>query len=128
MITRLRSDESGQTTVELALGLPILVLVLAGVVETGLIALDQLRLWHAAREAARIAVVDPDPEDIRAAAETSGLRPLDISVDPETLERTAGRPLTVEVAYSPQGHVPLLGTLFDDVTLDASATMRIERP
>lgn len=120
--------EGGQSTVELALALPILVIVLAALFEVGMVGLDQMRLWHAAREAARTAVVDPDERTIRTAAEGSGLSPLEMTIDPETLRRTSGSPLTVELAYRSDTRLPLLSELWDGVTLRASATMRIERP
>jgi TadE-like protein len=128
MVRRPR-DSSGQTTVELALALPILALVLSAFVEAGMIGLDQLRLWHAAREAARVGVVDADLDSVRAAAERSGLRDLEMTVEPEVTARTAGEPLSVRLTYRPRGHVPVIGAaLFGSITLDASATMRIERP
>jgi hypothetical protein len=125
----IRRDQGGQSTVELALALPVLALILAALVEAGMIGLDQIRLWHAAREAARIAVVDPDPEEIRATAERGGLRNLEMRVDPLTSVRTAGEPLSVTLGYRPDGHIPIFGdALFRGVTLEASATMRIEQP
>ena len=123
-----RGDQSGQTTVEFALCLPIVAIVLGGIFEVGMIGLDQIRLWHASREAARVAVVDPDVTAAEQAAARSGLQPLEISIDPPVLERTTGDPLTVTLHYRPPGRVPLIGGVFDDLTLDASATMRIERP
>ena len=94
-----------------------------------MLGLDQIRLWHAAREAARIAVVDADPEDIEAAARRSGLQPLHVTVDPERAARTSGEPLTVHLAYEPRGHVPVVtDLLYGGLTLNAEATMRIERP
>jgi hypothetical protein len=122
-------DQGGQSTVELALALPVLALILSGLVEAGMIGLDQIRLWHAAREAARVAVVDADHDEIRAAAERGGLHNLEMRVDPLTSVRTAGEPLTVGLGYRPDGHIPIFGdALFGGVTLHASATMRIERP
>lgn len=123
-----RHGETGQTTVEFALCLPIVALVLGGVFEVGMIGLDQLRLWHASREAARVAVVDPDANAAEQAAARSGLRPIEMTIDPPTLDRTTGEPLTVDLRYRPTGRVPLIGEMFDDLTLTASATMRIERP
>ena len=118
----------GQSTVELALSLPALALVLGLVVEVGLIAGDQVRVWHAAREAARVAVVDPDESAIAAAAARSGLDDLDISVDPETTFRVQGEPLEVTVVYRPGGHVPLIGDVFSGLELRGATTMRIEEP
>jgi hypothetical protein len=89
---------------------------------------DQLRLWHAAREAARTAVVNADEHDIRTAAERSGLDDLEVSVSPDNVHRIFGDPLSVDIAYSPDGTVPLIGDLFEGLTLEARATMRIERP
>ncbi len=123
-----RSLERGQATVELALCLPFLVLVTAAVVEVGLIGADQLRMWHAAREAARVAVVDPDPAAAREAAERSRLAPLRISIEPDGPDRTQGAPLTVNLTHQPKGHLPLVGLLSGSIELRARATMRIEQP
>lgn len=124
-----RYDEGGQATVELALALPVLVLVLTALIEAGMIGLDQLRLWHAAREAARVAVVDADADEAQAAAARSGLDPISMKIDPAPSGRTSGAPLSVRLAYRPGGHVPLVGDLlFGATTLTAEATMRIERP
>lgn len=125
---RAANSERGQTTVELALCLPILVAVLAAAVEVGLLIGDQARLWHAAREAARIAVVDPDEQNALAAAESTGLRPIDITIDPRPEYRVQAEPLTVELTYEPDGHVPLIGDLARLLRLSAEATMRIEEP
>ena len=87
--------ERGQATVELVLCLPFLFAILAGVVEVGLVTGDYVKLWHAAREAARAATVDPDPASARAAAERSGLESLRVAVTPKAGYRVQGRPLTV---------------------------------
>lgn len=123
-----RRDERGQATLELALALPILALLLAGLVEVGLLVGDQTRIWHAAREGVRVAVVDPDLDEARAAAERSGLKPLEIQVSPAPQFRRQGDPLTVSVRYAPRARVPLFGVLLERVELDARATMRIEQP
>lgn len=123
-----KGAEEGQATLELALILPILALLLAGLVEIGLLVADQGRLWHAAREAARVAVVDPDMEDVRAAAERPGLAPLDLEVTPESHLRRQGDPLTVSLRYHPPARVPLFGRFLRRVALEADATMRIEQP
>ena len=121
-------DEKGQATLELALGLPLLALLLAGLVEIGLLVADQTRIWHAAREGARVAIVDPDAADAVAAAERSGLKPLKLQISPAPQFRRQGDPLTVEVRYTPQARVPLFGILLRRLELDAQATMRIEQP
>lgn len=119
---------SGQATVELALCLPFVALLLAALVEAGLVVADHTRLWHAAREAARVAVVSPEVREIRTVAEGAGLRPLELSIQPGATGRVQGEPLTVSLSYRPRGRVPLLGRLFSHLQLHATATMRIEQP
>ena len=120
--------ERGQSTVEFVLLLPFLATIFAALVEVALLAGDQVRLWHAAREAARVAVVDPDPTQAAIAAESSGLSPLELTIDPDDAYRVQGRPLTVRIHYEPPGRLPILGLISRTVDLDATATMRIEQP
>ncbi len=128
MTSRRRADEHGQATVELVLCLPVLALVLAVLIEVGLLIGDQVRLWHAARETARVAIVDSDPNEIRTAAEHGGLGPLDIEIEPQSSDRSTGEPLTVTLTYRSDGHLPLLGNLLSSRDMSSTATMRIEQP
>lgn len=122
------SGERGQATLELALCLPLIAFVLAAVTETGLLVGDQVRLWHAAREAARSAVVDPGPDVARRAVARAGLEDAEVAVTPTGSARSAGEPLTVRLSLRPGGRTPLVGALFSSVELHAEATMRIELP
>jgi hypothetical protein len=120
--------ENGQATVEFVLCLPIAALVLGMLIEIGLLVGDHVRLWHAARESARVAIVDSDPEQIRDAGEQGGLSPLAVKVEPEFADRSVGRPLTVTLTYRPDGRLPLVGNLIAGRPMTSSATMRIEQP
>jgi hypothetical protein len=120
--------ERGQATVEFALCLPFVAIVLAALFEIGMVLSDQVRLWHAAREAARVAVVDADPAAARRAAEDVGLDDVDVEVVPDRVGRRQGEPLTVSLTYRPPGRMPLIGELFEHLDLRARATMRIEQP
>lgn len=122
------ASQNGQTTVELALCLPVVLFVLAVLVEIGLVAGDQIRLWHAAREAARIAVVESDTEPAVQAATAVGFDSLKVSISPEPTRRKLGAPLTVALSFDRPGVVPLVGMLFEAIELSSEATMRIERP
>jgi TadE-like protein len=123
-----RPDQRGQATVELALALPLVALAIGVLVEFGMLVADQARLWHAAREAARVAAVDPDEDHQMHAARETGLGPLEMSTEPRPNLRVQGEPIEVSLQYSPAGTVPLIGELFEGVTLSSSATMRIETP
>jgi Flp pilus assembly protein TadG len=113
--------------VELALVLPLVLLLLLGMVQLGLLVGDQILVVHAAREAAREAAVDPAPDAPRQAAAASS------TLDPSRLTVTtsgrgaAGSRVRVEVAYRAPTAVPLLGAAVGDFTLRATATMRVER-
>jgi hypothetical protein len=103
-------------------------LLIALVVEAAGLATDHVRVWHAAREAARVAVVDPDAGAIREAASAGGLDGLNLAVEPRPEERVRGEPLTVRVTYLADSRLPLIKRLFAGITMRADATMRIERP
>ena len=62
MIARGSREEEGQATVELALLLPVVVVLLLAVLQLGLVARDVVLVAHAAREASRVAAVDDDPD------------------------------------------------------------------
>jgi Flp pilus assembly protein TadG len=123
-----RRCDGGQATVELALCLPVVALVLAAVVEVGALASDQARLWHSAREAARVAAVDPDVQGVAAAATAAGLEDVELVVRPPPTYRIQGDPVTVELSYKPRAGVILLAPVVERMTLSARATMRVEQP
>jgi Flp pilus assembly protein TadG len=114
-------------TVELALLLPLVAILLLALVQVAVIARDQVLVTHAAREAARAAAVDSDPGAARRAAEEAGplaAHRLDVEV---TSRGQVGGRVRVEVAYTVPTRLPVVGGLLDDVVLTASATMRVER-
>lgn len=104
--------------------LPLVVILLAFLVEVGLVVRDQVLVIHAAREAARTAAVDPDPAVIRgAAADGSGLEGLRVTTSGR---EGAGSRVTVHVEYDEPGRFPFVRALTSRITLRASATMRVE--
>ena len=112
---------------ELALVLPLVVMLLLAVVQLGLLVRDQILVVHAAREAVREAAVDPAADASRkAAVASSTLDEARITVT-ATGRGAAGSRVRVEVAYRAPTAVPLLGSALGDLTLRASATMRVER-
>ena len=121
------SKDGGQAAVELALVLPLVALVLLALVQAGLVIRDQILVVHAAREAAREAAVDPAPgTPAKAAAASSTLDDSRLSVDTDGRGQ-AGSRVRVHVRYRAPTDVPLVGAALPDVTLEASATMRVER-
>lgn len=116
--------DRGQATVELALVLPLLFLLILLVVQAGLLCRDQLLTTHAAREAARIAAIDgDDAAAVASVAPATGLDPARVAVDVSR----AGDLVTVAVRYDSPVVVPLLRAVRAGYTLDAVVTMYDER-
>jgi len=113
--------------VELALVLPLVALVLLAVVQVGLLVRDQVLVVHAAREAAREAAVEANPDEVRrvalAGSNLEGDR-LEVGVSGRG---GPGTHVRVEVRYRAPTRVPLVGAVLADLSLQASATMRVER-
>ena len=120
--------DRGQATVEFVLCLPFVALLLAVFVEVALLGIDRARVWQASREAARVAVVDPDPTAASAAASRVAPDPVSVTVEPPSHMRRQGATLSASVTHRRDGAVPLIGRFFDDVELSAVTTMRIEVP
>lgn len=118
-----RGDDRGQGTVEVALALPLLVMLMLGVVQVVLVARDQLAVAHAAREAARAAaVVGGTPGAAQAAARSA------TTLDPGRMQVEVGQGdlVQVTVRYRSPTDVPLVGRLLPDVTVEATAVMQHE--
>ena len=123
---RREREDGGQASVELALVLPLVVILLLGVVQVGLLVRDQILVVHAAREGAREAAVNASGDAARGAALASSTL-ADSRLTVTTSGRGApGSRVRVEVAYRAPTAVPLLGAAVGDLTLRASATMRVE--
>ena len=115
--------EGGQGTVEFAFLLPLVVLAALAVIQVGLVVRDEMGVVLAAREAARAASVDPDPDRaVRAAHRTLPGASVEVGARPKV-----GGEITVTVRYTSVTSLPLVGALFPDPELHASATMRVEK-
>lgn len=126
MSRSVRRGDEGQSSVELALALPVVVLIGLGAVQVGATVHDQVLAVHAAREAARVAAVDPDPGAARAAALRSGVLEADRLVVTVSGRSGPGSRVAAEVRYRSPVRVPLLRAMVPEVVLSARATMRVE--
>lgn len=115
--------QAGQTTVELALIFPVVLLLILVLVQAALILRDQLALTGAAREAARAASLDPDPARAERAA-AAVLPGATVSFGPRP---PVGELIRVSVSYRSPTALPLVGPLLPEPVLVARAAMRVER-
>ena len=109
---------------ELALALPLVVVLVLGMLQVALVGRDQLAVELAAREAARAAAVSADPGTAarQAAERVTVLRPLtvDVELGPATVAVTVHHDSATDVA--------IIGRFIGDVTLAATAAMALEPP
>ena len=122
--------ESGQTLVELALLLPVLLLLLLGVVEFGRILMTYLMISHSSREGARLAAVGGSDSAVvqRVQDQAFLLDPdlLVIDINPSG-SRTRGSSVTVTLDYDLDIFLPLPPSVVPDpLHLQARTTMRVE--
>ena len=120
----LKRADRGQSTVEFALVLPLVALLLLGFLQAGIFLRDHLLVASAAREGAREAAVTPDRFRIeRAAQRSAGGLDIKVSVD-RAVER--GDPVKVVVEARPTA-IPLVGAIVSRQNLRSEAVMRVER-
>lgn len=125
---RVRDASRGSAAVELALVLPLVLMMALALLQVGLLAKDSLVVVQAAREGAREAAVTSDDTRIRQAALRGGgglsEERTEVQVD---RSGSMGDPVTVHVRYRAPMVVPFVEWLFpDEVLLGSAATMRQE--
>jgi TadE-like protein len=131
-VTRRRRQE-GQSLVEMALVLPILLLILMGIFDMGRAIFAFNAVSNAAREAARLAIVDQKTSGVVAEGKRSA-----IGLDPSTVDVTFTLPdcpgavligctAQVKVDYPWQAITPIIGSVVGPIQLSSTTEMRVER-
>ena len=130
MIKELKRKENGQAIVEMALVLPIFLLLLFGIFEMSIIGYTYISLNNAARAGARVASVGGSDLDITTTIQNAVVlnnSSLTINITPPENQRQSGQDVTVNVSYPVQIIVPLLGGILPNpYIVNADLTMRIE--
>lgn len=125
-------EPRGQSLVEFALILPVLLILLLGVVDFGRAVAAYNSVSNAARTAARLAIVDQNPDRVREAAEdAAGLAPITVDFDPNA---NADAPcvvtvcrIWVKVSYQYVPATPVFSNLVGTITVSATSELPIER-
>jgi Flp pilus assembly protein TadG len=131
MLSPLKKNERGQALVEMALVLPLLIIILFSLVELGRLGHASLTLQYAAREGARTAITGAGDDFIRAriisAAPALDDSALVITLSPPQEERVSGGEFRVLLDYEMDVYFPLLPAVVpDSFSLQGKAVMRIE--
>ncbi len=122
-------SEKGQSMVEFALVLPILVMLLFGIIDFGRIFHTYLAIDHASREAARTASIGENDAAIVSTAVASAasihLTAGQVAVSPGG-SKASGSDVTVTITYPISFLTPIVSNLTGPITLSSSTVMRIE--
>lgn len=126
-------DEKGQAMVELALVVPILLLLIFGVIEYGRIYGAYLAVTNGSREGARVATVGATDlgitDEVKARTEAMKLdsTKLTVTITPTEGNRARGASVSVEVTYPVPMYDPFFTTLFgSSYTVKGKTVMRVE--
>ena len=123
---RAARDRRGQATVELALVLPVVLLLVLLAVQAGLVVRDRVLLVHATRAAARAVVVEPTE-----AAARRTLSPLGAPAARATVrlsgDRSPGGLTMVALRLRPTA-LPVVGRVVGGVVLEERLVVLVEGP
>lgn len=133
MLRRYCKNKRGQSIVEFALVLPILLLIVFGIVHFGFLFYSYLTVNEAAREGARSAVVGETDAVVRARVQTASTLAIpnpavNIVITPADTARIVGQPVTVTVTMPTPVPVnlPFVSTFVPAGGLTGTVTMRVE--
>lgn len=122
-------SEKGQSLVEFALVVPLLLLLLFGIMDFGRIFHAYLTLDHAGREAARSASVGKDDATVKSVAVSDassiGLTADKVSISPGS-PRSSGSNVTIKITYPINFLTPVIGQIVGSLNLSDTTVMRVE--
>ena len=128
----MRSQRGGRgtVTVEMALVLPLLLLILVGSLELGTIFSSYLRFQNAVREGSRLAALGVSEAEITARVFqfAPGLDPVKMTLTVTNAEGDRGDPVKVDAAYTYDVSTMLMAIIIGDpdLTMNYQTTMRLE--
>jgi Flp pilus assembly protein TadG len=130
LIRRLKQNK-GQSLVETALVLPIILLILMGIIDFGMMFNNYLVVSNASREGARNAAVGATDTEIAAivdnVASTLDTSRIIVEILPSETERKKGDEVKVTVKYEYQLLTPMISALLPNpINLTGTTVMRTE--
>jgi hypothetical protein len=136
-----RRPSAGQSLAEFALVLPVLLLLFMGILDFGRAVYAYNTLSNAAREGARVAIVDQNaPAGVPAGAQRAADQATGLGVDPSTdvdvtytapdgsgcPTRAIGCVATVDVRHQFRAITPIIGNIVGPIDLESSTALVIE--
>lgn len=122
-------SEKGQSLVEFALVIPLLIILLFGIVDFGRIFHAYLTMDHAGREAARAASIGKDDTTVKSTAVSDavgiGLTADKVNITPGGT-RISGSDISITITYPITFLTPVIGSIVGPITLKDTTVMRVE--
>jgi Flp pilus assembly protein TadG len=123
-------NEKGQSMVEFSVSLPVLLLIIAGILEFSRLGGALLLVNFGAREGARVAALGADDSAIIEQVKQSTLflddAKLVVDIDPE-VERTSSHEVSVTVRYPVDINIPIINKITGTPKwVTGNLTMRVE--
>ncbi|KGK89817.1 hypothetical protein DP73_09295 [Desulfosporosinus sp. HMP52] len=130
MTRKLDKSEHGQALVEMALVLPLLLLLLFGVIEMARVGYAYISISNAAREGGRVATIGGTDLEIKNSV-INATPLLDsavmvITIYPIEADRRSGQTVTVNVKYSVNLLAPIIDMIPNPIEVSTSIIMRQE--
>lgn len=124
-------NEEGQSLVEFALVLPLLLWILMGIIDLGRVFHASIVLQESARDAVRYASVGWSDQQITQviASDTTTIdgSQLKVQITPSQGSRSTGNPVIIQMSYPVELITPLLSQILPNpVVVGAKMTMRME--
>ncbi len=122
-------SEKGQSLVEFALLIPLLILILMAIIEFGFIFNAYITISNASREGARLGSLGGTDAAVteRVADTTDHLNQGDMTVTVTPATRNRGDMITVEVNYDYELITPIIATVLNPIIdLEVRTKMRVE--
>jgi Flp pilus assembly protein TadG len=124
-------DERGQSMVEMALILPILLLLLVGISDIGRMVFSYAHLQMAAQETVRLGGLDKNDQDITNFADQyvklGDPTKLKVKITPNDINRHSGDYVTVQLDYPFTFNTPFISLLFPSpINIETQSTIRVE--
>lgn len=128
---KLHKGEQGQAMVEMALVLPLLLLLLFGIIEMGRVGYAYITVSNAARSAARVASTGGMDLDIKNAAiiAAPSLNEAELTtiITPIQINRQSGQSVQIQVSYPVHLIVPMISDILPNpFVVNSTLSMRVE--
>ena len=121
VLRRLHNDERGVAAVEMAIVLPVLIMLVFGIIQFGIAYNSKLTMTHAAREGVRVLAVEEDTGKAYDAVVVAAGSYADSDLSIGTYPCSGTSPAQVTVSRPHNLEIPLVGTW--SLTLKGSASM-----